>query len=382
MDGTPIPGPPRIDFDTAMEAVAAAGQPSIAIGARSTSRATGPGDRGRRRDGRAPRPARAAAGLGDRQAVAAGLRRRRPVRWTECAGTSGEIERQLSVGRPARSPLPGPVSNIASWNYPMSVQVHAELVQVLAGNAVVAKTPSQGGFHCLTLAHAFMRRAGLPVTLLSGVGARARRRAHPRRGASARWRSSAAAPTAARPPCRWPTPGAGTCSSRKGSTPGAIWDFTQWDAARRAPAQGLRVRQAALHRLPAVRRAAAAVRPRSWRPTCRWSRGVRFGHPLAVERRPTTRCPTSTSARSSTPPRPADLAERLDEALARRGPSRCTAGRSSDGAFLDGQDTLRLRRAGVRAGSRRRPGPCTMPSRSGRWTPSFSSTPRRSCWPR
>ncbi|MBC7373484.1 MAG: aldehyde dehydrogenase family protein, partial [Frankiales bacterium] len=76
----------------------------------------------------------------------------------------GEIERQL-VGR---TPLPGPVSNIASWNYPMSVQVHAELVQCLAGNAVVAKTPSQGGFHTLTLAHAIMKRAGLPVTLLSG----------------------------------------------------------------------------------------------------------------------------------------------------------------------------------------------------------------------
>jgi len=36
----------------------------------------------------------------------------------------------------------------------MSVQVHAELVQALAGNAVVAKTPSQGGFHAFTLAHA------------------------------------------------------------------------------------------------------------------------------------------------------------------------------------------------------------------------------------
>ena len=54
----------------------------------------------------------------------------------------------------------------------MSVQVHTELVQLLAGNAVVAKTPSQGGFHCLTLAHALMHRAGLPVTLLSGVGIR------------------------------------------------------------------------------------------------------------------------------------------------------------------------------------------------------------------
>ncbi len=69
-----------------------------------------------------------------------------------------------------REPLPGPVSNIASWNYPMSVLVHAELVQLLAGNAVIAKTPSQGGAVCLTVAHALMRRAGLPCTLLSGSG--------------------------------------------------------------------------------------------------------------------------------------------------------------------------------------------------------------------
>jgi acyl-CoA reductase-like NAD-dependent aldehyde dehydrogenase len=77
-----------------------------------------------------------------------------------------QIDRQLTD----RSPLPGPVSNIASWNYPMSVLVHAELVQLLAGNAVIAKTPSQGGAVCLTVAHALMRRAGLPVTLLSGSG--------------------------------------------------------------------------------------------------------------------------------------------------------------------------------------------------------------------
>jgi acyl-CoA reductase-like NAD-dependent aldehyde dehydrogenase len=77
-----------------------------------------------------------------------------------------QVERQLA----GRDPLPGPVSNIASWNYPMSVLVHAELVQLLAGNAVIAKTPSQGGAVCLTVAHALMRRAGLPVTLLSGSG--------------------------------------------------------------------------------------------------------------------------------------------------------------------------------------------------------------------
>jgi acyl-CoA reductase-like NAD-dependent aldehyde dehydrogenase len=52
----------------------------------------------------------------------------------------------------------------------MSVLVHAELVQLLAGNAVLAKTPSQGGAACLTLAHALMAREGLPVTLLSGSG--------------------------------------------------------------------------------------------------------------------------------------------------------------------------------------------------------------------
>ena len=78
-----------------------------------------------------------------------------------------QIERQLKD----RVPLGGPVSNIASWNYPLSVLVHAELVQLLAGNAVVAKTPTQGGFHALTLAHAMMARAGLPATLVSGSGA-------------------------------------------------------------------------------------------------------------------------------------------------------------------------------------------------------------------
>ena len=85
-----------------------------------------------------------------------------------------EIEQMLSVdvhGQPfERQPLPGPVSNIASWNYPMSVQVHAELVQLLAGNAVVAKTPTQGGAITLTLAHSLMAAEGLPVTLLSGDG--------------------------------------------------------------------------------------------------------------------------------------------------------------------------------------------------------------------
>jgi acyl-CoA reductase-like NAD-dependent aldehyde dehydrogenase len=70
-----------------------------------------------------------------------------------------------------RTPL-GVVSNIASWNYPMSVLMHAVLVQCLAGNAVISKTPSDGGLFCLTLAHAIARRCGLPVSLVSGSGGR------------------------------------------------------------------------------------------------------------------------------------------------------------------------------------------------------------------
>ncbi|TPE41025.1 aldehyde dehydrogenase family protein [Pontibacter mangrovi] len=68
-----------------------------------------------------------------------------------------------------REPL-GVVSNIASWNYPMSVLLHAVLVQVLCGNVAVAKTPTDGGFISLSLAFAIARRCGLPVTLVSGSG--------------------------------------------------------------------------------------------------------------------------------------------------------------------------------------------------------------------
>ncbi len=84
------------------------------------------------------------------------------VRWY------GEEIDRMAAGR---APLPGPVSNIASWNYPMSVLKHAMLVQALAGNAVIAKTPTDGGLCCLTLACALAVREGLPFKLVSGGGA-------------------------------------------------------------------------------------------------------------------------------------------------------------------------------------------------------------------
>jgi acyl-CoA reductase-like NAD-dependent aldehyde dehydrogenase len=77
-----------------------------------------------------------------------------------------EIEAMLA----RRQPL-GVISNIASRNYPLSVLVHAMLVQALSGNAVIAKTPSDGGLCALTLALGIARRCGLPVSLVSGSGA-------------------------------------------------------------------------------------------------------------------------------------------------------------------------------------------------------------------
>jgi len=69
----------------------------------------------------------------------------------------------------ARHPV-GVVSNIASWNYPLSALFHAVLVQVLAGNSAIIKTPTDGGLYALTVSAAFARRAGLPVSLVSGPG--------------------------------------------------------------------------------------------------------------------------------------------------------------------------------------------------------------------
>jgi acyl-CoA reductase-like NAD-dependent aldehyde dehydrogenase len=78
-----------------------------------------------------------------------------------------EIERLQA----RRTPV-GLVSNVASWNYPLSVLVHAMPVQVLCGNASIAKTPTDGGLVTLTVALGMARRQGLPVSLVSGSGAR------------------------------------------------------------------------------------------------------------------------------------------------------------------------------------------------------------------
>ena len=167
VDGSPLAGPPMLEFDQAKEAVAAAASEH----------------RDWRRtdlDERHQRVSRAVEGLEANRELLAGLlvweigkpyrqaltsvdRTISGVRWY-----LDEIDQMLA----GRQPLAGPVSNIASWNYPLSVLAHAMLVQLLAGDAVISKTPTDGGLCALTLATALMRREELPVTLVSGSGGR------------------------------------------------------------------------------------------------------------------------------------------------------------------------------------------------------------------
>ncbi|MGY0490714.1 aldehyde dehydrogenase family protein [Streptomyces sp. WG-D5] len=167
VDGSPIAGPPRLDADTAHRAV----------------RASLDQHRAWRHVPLPERRARVAATLDaltrHRELLALLLVWEIGKPWRLA---QADVDRAIDgvrwyvdgidamLGDGERTPLPGPVSNIASWNYPMSVLAHALLVQALAGNAVIAKTPTDGGVSCLTLACALAAREGIPVTLVSGSG--------------------------------------------------------------------------------------------------------------------------------------------------------------------------------------------------------------------
>ena len=190
------------------------------------------------------------------------------------------IEGQLAGFGHRRDPLPGPVSNIASWNYPMSVQIHAELVQLLCGNAVVAKTPSQGGFHCLTLAHAIMHRVGLPVTLLSGEGAEIGEALvrTPGIGAIAFVGGRA---TGRRAAISMADPRLRHIYEQEGLNALGIWDYSDWDT---LTAQITKSFEYAKQRCTAYPRFVVQRRlfPDFYEAYRRAMAGVRFGNPLAV----------------------------------------------------------------------------------------------------
>ena len=125
VDGSPIPGPPMLDRDEAVEAVEfACGEhrawSKIDLDERRTRVSNALDALSEHRDLLAlllvweiGKPWRLACADVDRALDG--------VRWYV-----DEIERQLTDSNGhLRTPLPGPVSNIASWNYPMSVQVHS-----------------------------------------------------------------------------------------------------------------------------------------------------------------------------------------------------------------------------------------------------------------
>jgi len=335
VDGSPIPGPPRVSYDQAVEAVAYACKEHV-----EWSRV----DLDERRE-RVTQAVDAMTEHRDLLALLLVWEIGKPWRLA-CADVDrcldgvrwyvGQIERQLAVGTPdERRPLPGPVSNIASWNYPMSVQVHAELVQALAGNAVVAKTPSQGGFHTLTLAHALMRRAGLPVTLLSGVGSQLGEALIRSEGigalafvggrANGRKAATSLADTGRR-----------HMLEQEGLNAWGIWDFSQWEllaAHLRKGFEYAKQRCTAYPRYVVQRRLFPAFLE-TYLPVVR---SVRFGHPLAVAS-PQEPFPELDYGPLIHANKAADLNRQWEEALAGRGIP-LYKGSVTDGRFLDGQDT-------------------------------------------
>ncbi|MER7818431.1 aldehyde dehydrogenase family protein [Streptomyces sp. NPDC096153] len=234
-----------------------------------------------------------------------------------------------------RSPLDGPVSNIASWNYPMSVLVHAMLVQALAGNAVIAKTPTDGGLSCLTLACALAAREGIPVTLVSGSGgdlSEALVRA-PEIGCVS---FVGGRDTGARIATDVADLGKRHILEQEGLNTWGVWNHSDWDALgavipklfdygkQRCTAYPRFVVQRALFDdflaayLPAVR-------------------SVRLGHPLAVEH-PDDPLPALDFGPLINAAKAKELTDQVAEAVD-RGAVPLHRGSLADGHFLPGQDT-------------------------------------------
>jgi len=335
VDGTPIPGPPLIDYDEAVEAVDfAVGEHTVWAGVELDERRTRVSEAVdaliEHRDLLAlllvweiGKPWRLATADVDRCIDG--------VRWY-----LGQIERQLQTpDGHQRQPLPGPVSNIASWNYPMSVQVHAELVQALCGNAVLAKTPSQGGFHALTLAHALMRRAGLPVTLISGMGSRLGDVLIRSEGIGAlvfvggRANGRQAAVSLADTHRRH-------MLEQEGLNAWGVWDFSQWELLAQHIRKGFEYAKQRCTAYPryVVQRRLFPAFLEMYLPVLR---AVRFGHPLAVEQ-PGDPLPELDFGPLIRSEKATDLSNQFDEAV-RGGGIPLYRGSLGEGRFLEVQDT-------------------------------------------
>ena len=218
----------------------------------------------------------------------------------------------------------------------MSVLVHAELVQLLAGNAVIAKTPSQGGALCLTVAHALMARAGLPATLLSGGGEELSEvlvRA-PEIGAVAfvGGRSNGGKVAAA-----LLDTDKRHMIEQEGLNAWGIWEFSQWDTLAAHIRKGFEYGKQRCTAYPrfVVQRELVDSFLDVYLPVVK---SVRFGHPLAVSTAGQRPARAGLRPAHQRRPRPTSCAARWTTRSA-TAPSRCYRGRLASGRFLDGQDT-------------------------------------------
>jgi acyl-CoA reductase-like NAD-dependent aldehyde dehydrogenase len=249
---------------------------------------------------------------------------------------AGEIERQLGVGTDAeRGPLSGPVSNIASWNYPMSVLVHAMLVQMLAGNAVMAKTPTDGGAACLTLASALAHGAGLPVTLVSGYGSRLSSVlvSHHDIGALAFVGGRSAGGQVA---AGLVDTGKRHMLEQEGLNAWGIWEFSDWDGFAGHVKKGF---EYAKQRCTAYPRYVVQRRlfPQFLEAYLPVLDSLRFGHPLAVENAGDD-LPELDFGPVINTAKAAELTGKVEE-LTIKGGIPLHLGTLADGRFIDGQDT-------------------------------------------
>jgi len=183
----------------------------------------------------------------------------------------------MSAGR---TPL-GLISNIASWNYPMSVLMHAVLVQVLVGNSAIAKTPTDGGAYTLTLAFALARRNGLPVSLVSGSGGRLSEALV--RHASIECLAFVGGKASGRDiATSLVDRGKRHMLEMEGLNAWGIWDYTDWPALMKVLKKGFeygKQRCTAYPRIVIERR----LFPRFLEHYLPMLASLKFGHPLAVE---------------------------------------------------------------------------------------------------
>lgn len=254
----------------------------------------------------------------------------------------GMLARDVEGAPCKRTPLSGPVSNIASWNYPMSVLVHAELIQLLAGNAVVAKNPTQGGAVILTVAHALMAREGLPVTLLAGDGSTLSDALirSPELGALAfvGGRSNGGKVAA-----QLADTGKRHMLEQEGLNTWGIWEFSDWEMFSGLLRKGFEYGKQRCTSYPrfVVQRELMDRFLATYLPVLQ---AIRFGHPLAVEAGteigPDTldELPTLDFGPLISAAKADELDDKVAEAL-RHGAVPLFRGRKDDGRFLPGQDT-------------------------------------------